>query len=82
MQLTPLLARSTAVLVLGVAAVSIGWAGTAAATCTRAPLPADAGVALVFSGGGANGAWEAGVAAALLERGAPVRLAAGSSAGA
>jgi NTE family protein len=44
--------------------------------------PADPGVALVFSGGGAKGAWEAGVAAAFLERGVSVRLAAGSSAGA
>jgi NTE family protein len=39
-------------------------------------------VALILSGGGAKGAWEAGVAAALLERGLPVRLVAGSSAGA
>src|SRR5207247_944374 len=36
----------------------------------------------ILSGGGAKGAWEAGVAAALVERGLPVRLAAGSSAGA
>ena len=39
-------------------------------------------MALILSGGGAKGAWEAGVAAALLERGLPVRLVAGSSAGA
>jgi NTE family protein len=36
----------------------------------------------VLTGGGAKGAWEAGAAAALVERGAPVRLVAGSSAGA
>ena len=36
----------------------------------------------MFSGGGARGAWEAGVAAALIERGVPVRAAAGSSSGA
>jgi NTE family protein len=42
----------------------------------------DAPVALILSGGGAKGAWEAGVAAALIERGVPVRLVAGSSAGA
>jgi NTE family protein len=45
-------------------------------------MPADSGVALIFSGGGAKGAWEAGVAATFLERGVPIRLAAGSSAGA
>jgi NTE family protein len=39
-------------------------------------------VALILSGGGAKGAWEAGVATALIERGLPVRLVAGSSAGA
>jgi NTE family protein len=36
----------------------------------------------VLSGGGAKGAWEAGVAAAFMARVAPVRLVAGSSAGA
>jgi NTE family protein len=39
-------------------------------------------MALVLSGGGAKGAYEAGVAAELLARGAPIRLVAGSSAGA
>ena len=39
-------------------------------------------IALVFSGGGAKGAWEAGAAAALIEDGVPITLAAGSSAGA
>jgi len=42
----------------------------------------DAPLALILSGGGAKGAWEAGAAAALIERGLPVRLVAGSSAGA
>jgi NTE family protein len=42
----------------------------------------DAPVALVLSGGGAKGAWEAGAAVALIEQGMPVRLVAGSSAGA
>jgi NTE family protein len=42
----------------------------------------DTPVALVLSGGGAKGAWEAGAAAALIERGVPVSLVAGSSAGA
>jgi NTE family protein len=38
--------------------------------------------ALVLSGGGAKGAYEAGVAAVFVERGLPIRLVAGSSAGA
>ena len=46
----------------------------------RGPLEAPA--ALVLSGGGAKGAWEAGAALALIEGGLPVRLVAGSSAGA
>src|SRR5262249_61135842 len=50
--------------------------------CERARGPADAPVALILSGGGAKGAWEAGVAAALIERGLPLRLGAGSRAGA
>lgn len=45
-------------------------------------MPLDAPVALVLSGGGAKGAWEAGAAAALIEGGLPVRVVAGSSAGA
>jgi NTE family protein len=49
-----------------------------------APLrgPLEAPLALVLSGGGAKGAWEAGAAVALVEQGVPVRLVAGSSAGA
>ena len=39
-------------------------------------------IALVLSGGGAKGAYEAGVAAVFVERGLPIRLVAGSSAGA
>lgn len=39
-------------------------------------------MALVLSGGGAKGAYEAGAAAAFVERGLPIRLVAGSSAGA
>src|SRR5438445_2939805 len=59
-----------------------GAATTASAACMSGEVPADAPAALVFSGGGARGAWEAGVAAALIERGVPVRAAAGSSSGA
>src|SRR6266705_562713 len=59
-----------------------GAATTASAACMSGEVPADAPVALVFSGGGAKGAWEAGVAAALIEGGVPVRVVAGSSSGA
>jgi NTE family protein len=52
------------------------------AECAPSRAAADAPVALVFSGGGAKGAYEAGVALELLARGVPVRLVAGSSAGA
>src|SRR5467141_1648201 len=54
----------------------------AAATCARSSLPLDAPMVLVLSGGGAKGAYEAGVAAVFVERGVPIRLVAGSSAGA
>lgn len=56
-------------------------AGSAVACPPGRPGP-DAPLALVFSGGGAKSAWEAGVASALVERGAPIRVVAGSSAGA
>jgi len=59
-----------------------GAATTVSAACSASDVPSDAPAALVFSGGGAKGAWEAGVAAALIERGVPVRAAAGSSSGA
>lgn len=51
------------------------------AQCARR-APGDAPVTLVFSGGGAKGAWEAGVALALVDAGVPIAAAAGSSAGA
>ena len=54
---------------------------TAWAECVGRGEP-HAPIALVFSGGGAKGAWEAGAAAALIEDGVPIALAAGSSAGA
>jgi NTE family protein len=53
-----------------------------AAGCTPSDTQRDAPMALVLSGGGAKGAYEAGVAAAFVERGLPIRLVAGSSAGA
>jgi NTE family protein len=57
-------------------------AASTASACEPARAPLDAPLALVLSGGGAKGAWEAGAAIALIEQGVPVRLVAGSSAGA
>jgi NTE family protein len=54
----------------------------AAHACEPVRAALDTPVALILSGGGAKGAWEAGAAAALIERGVPVSLVAGSSAGA
>jgi NTE family protein len=71
---------------LGVApviAVAIALSVSASsAACAPPGGPIDTPTALVFSGGGAKGAWEAGVAAALVAQGVPIRVAAGSSAGA
>jgi NTE family protein len=68
---------------LGLAvAVVLLLSTSGASACERARAPLDAPVALVLSGGGAKGAWEAGAAAALIEYGVPVSLVAGSSAGA
>ena len=57
-------------------------APAAAAACGPTTRPPAAPIALVLSGGGAKGAYEAGVAAVFVERGLPIRLVAGSSAGA
>jgi NTE family protein len=65
---------------LGIAAIL--WPGAARAVCTPSSLPPDTPMALILSGGGAKGAYEAGVAAAFLRRGVPIKLVAGSSAGA
>jgi len=65
-----------------VAVVVLLLSVSGASSCERARAPLDAPVALVLSGGGAKGAWEAGAAAALIEGGVPVGLVAGSSAGA
>jgi NTE family protein len=54
----------------------------ARAECTRSPAGPDVPTAVILSGGGAKGAYEAGVVAVLAERRVPLRIAAGSSAGA
>jgi NTE family protein len=63
-------------------ATVVSSAPPAGAACQPSPLGPEAPLAVVLSGGGAKGAYEAGVAATFLRRGLPIRLAAGSSAGA
>ena len=67
-------------LVLLAGALAAGSA--AASSCGTSAHPLATPTTLVLSGGGAKGAWEAGVAALFVERGLPIRLVAGSSAGA
>jgi NTE family protein len=55
---------------------------SALATCIPITTGRDLPTTLVLSGGGAKGAYEAGAVAALAEHGLPIRLVAGSSAGA
>jgi NTE family protein len=55
---------------------------SALATCIPITTGRDLPTTLVLSGGGAKGAYEAGAVAALAQRGLPIRLVAGSSAGA
>lgn len=71
----------TALRGLALVAIALAVPATAGAQCV-AGSAAGTPIALVFSGGGAKGAWEAGVASALVEGGIPIALAAGSSAGA
>ena len=54
----------------------------ARAECARSLGGLEAPTAVILSGGGAKGAYEAGVVAVLAERRVPLRIAAGSSAGA
>jgi len=67
---------------LALVGLVLGPAALASAACGPSSLPTDTPIALVLSGGGAKGAYEAGVASVLVERGVPIRLVAGSSAGA
>jgi NTE family protein len=69
-------------LVAALAALVVALVAADGAACERARGPLDAPVALVLSGGGAKGAWEAGVAITFVEERLPVALVAGSSAGA
>jgi len=69
--------------ILGCALVAaVAGPGPARAACSPSSAPLDAPTALVLSGGGAKGAWEAGVASALVGRGVRIALVTGSSAGA
>src|SRR5215472_1941713 len=94
-RLRPVIARGSSSRVCGPPRRSTPWRVVAAAlllclispelavaACSSSDLSLDTPMALVLSGGGAKGAYEAGVAAAFVERGLPIRLVAGSSAGA
>ena len=72
-------ARLSLLVLLG---LTLGAGSAAASSCGPSTRPLDAPIALVLSGGGAKGAYEAGVAAVFVEHGLPIRLVAGSSAGA
>ena len=72
----------TALVSIATAAALASGPRPAGAECAPSFRSVDAPTALVLSGGGAKGAYEAGVAAALVERGVAIRLVAGSSAGA
>jgi NTE family protein len=70
------------VVVTAVLSLTIAFHGVAGAACVSTRGTSDAPIVIVFSGGGAKGAWEAGVASAFVDAGVPIALAAGSSAGA
>ena len=76
---TPRHRRGLALLLI---AAALAVPRSSAATCMPSQTPADSPMALILSGGGAKGAYEAGVATTMVERGVPIRLVAGSSAGA
>ena len=62
--------------------LALGVPRGAIATCIPIATGRDVPTALILTGGGAKGAYEAGAVAALAEAGLPIRLVAGSSAGA
>src|SRR5205823_13243088 len=62
--------------------LALGTPRAALATCLQTPVGREVPTALILTGGGAKGAYEAGAVAALAEAGLPIRLVAGSSAGA
>src|SRR5437870_13818799 len=62
--------------------LALGTPRAALATCRQTPVGREVATALILTGGGAKGAYEAGAVAALAEHGLPIRLVAGSSAGA
>lgn len=62
--------------------LALATAPAALATCTPVSTGRDVPTTLILSGGGAKGAYEAGAVAAFAEGGLPIRVVAGSSAGA
>jgi len=79
-----MIAYAAAARIVGLALLGLvlGSGPAAASACGPSTRTPEAPTALVLSGGGAKGAYEAGVAAVLVERGVPIQLVAGSSAGA
>lgn len=67
---------------VGLLILAVATPRVAVATCIPISMGRDVPTALILSGGGTKGAYEAGVVAALVEGGLPIRLVAGSSAGA
>lgn len=65
-----------------IALLALAGAGPSDAACGPSTAPPDAPMALILSGGGAKGAYEAGVATTLVAGKVPIALVAGSSAGA
>jgi len=62
--------------------LALGTPRAALAACLQTPVGREVPTALILTGGGAKGAYEAGALAAFTERRLPIRLVAGSSAGA
>ena len=78
----PTRTETTRLFLLPLLGIVLSAGSAAASACGPSTRPLDAPTALVLSGGGAKGAYEAGVAAVFVERGLAIRLVAGSSAGA
>src|SRR5262245_25498589 len=74
--------RFGACVILCLLLIAVGEPDRARAACGPSSTPADEPIALILSGGGAKGAYEAGVATALVRHGLALALVAGSSAGA
>jgi NTE family protein len=73
---------NTRVVAVALTFLALATAPEALATCMPVSTGRDVPTTLILSGGGAKGAYEAGAVAAFAEAGLPIRVVAGSSAGA